>query len=166
MRGHAGDVLAELASRGTIPSVSTSALGIDAVDTLDSYLADMEGVMVSAKRYDGGVTADIFVACDLSPGRVVLVVQPERNHSYAVLKEDASSQGTVLDPSVESTSLEPQGCLIGQVCALISCEPTCDCGTREVYCCEDGSCYFGDTLDSCSDGAECYTECCVACGTC
>lgn len=164
---HATDLLALLARDGVIDSPSVAQLGIDAVG--GEPAPEAEVVVAGAQVFRGTLTGDIHVARAFGDNWVDLHVLPEGGRSYAIVKSDAGTR--VYDPGrAGSSSFSTQNCIVGTACKGTAClcqdnkEEDCDCNPYEIYCCGNGSCYFGGGVSGdCCGVDDCNIDCCEAC---
>jgi len=140
---HALPLLEELSARNLLESSSPSGLKIDEVVSLDEFGEAGDGVTVVGDVHENGTTANIQIRRKLTDGSLLISVLPHVGEAYAIIERDSDSEILAVD-STENVSTQ-SSCYTGSVCFLIQVSgPSARCEYRDIYCCTDGTCYYGD----------------------
>lgn len=159
---HGSKTVAALAKEGLLDSGSVADLNVESLWNPAEFATSEEGVKVSGATVAGTPTAHIQVAKQTTTHRVVLIVQPEVDRSYAIIKDQNSDSQLV---TATNSGVEPVDyCVANNHCVADFCSsnPLVDNFTyREVYCCQNNPCYFGEDLGCCvrSTESDCGSFC-------
>lgn len=155
IQNHGSELLVALANEGLLGSGSVSDLDVESLWNPAEFATSEEGAKVSGATVDGTPTAHIQVAKRTATRRVVLIVQPEADRSYAII-EDRGSDSQIV--TAANGVVEPVDyCVASNHCVADFCStnPLIDDFTyREVYCCQNNPCYFGEDLGCCTSSTQ------------
>lgn len=176
---HGNNVFEALANHRLIATSSVTALPTNELQTKQEYISTQQGMAIDTFVKQGTPTAHIFTATDLPEGRLVAVVQPQRNVSYATLYPDSdfwknrqqlSDRGGLTTKMRENNSNKPlfiestdsvsvaasssNYCKSNSQC---SCGPGCStcCTNYRIVCVCGGGCADNDVRGCCSNGERC-----------
>lgn len=154
LQNHGSELVSALAEDALLDSGSVDNLNIQSLWNPTEFATSEEGVKVSGATVAGTPTAHVQVAKRTADRRVVLIVQPEIDRSYAIIKGPNTEPElvTATTNGVEPVDYcEPSNHCVADYC---STNPLVDDFTyREVYCCVDSPCYFGEDLGCCEPRA-------------
>lgn len=166
-------VFDELDQRGIIPSISSFELNTDELTSFDTYVERREGMGVTGFLYNGSPTAHIYVSRKISDHHITIVVEPQVERSYAIVRESAENHDDVLliDTSVSTSTsdvttnsgstyeITPQVIYAGEYCLFDGSpdDPTGDpcllqCESYDFYCLVGGNrgrCYIAGRTGCC-----------------
>lgn len=147
---HAGEVLAELSSRGLLDRADPNELPLGEFQTPAEY-ADADGVHVTAMEVGGEDTAHIVASTRTPTHEVEVVVQPELDRAYARATSDDETEYVAphRDLSTQGycwweTDCKAECCVVDGDCRATEYEREC-CKQAGVTDCD----YWGPTGNCC-----------------
>lgn len=157
VRHHAGDVLSALADRDVLDQGTVEELDVGEPLAPRAFAAADGGTHVTAVD-DGGVpTAHLVVGVETTAHEVTLVVQPERDHAFAVVESRADGERSALYPG-EDGLVEPsqEACWYETDCTSECCDGNCTMPTEyEYHCCDYGGPVTCDPVGPTGDCCDC-----------
>lgn len=160
---YAADVLNTLADNGVLATPSIAELPTETLYAKPSKYADAdEGTVVFGIHDDDSVIARIQIMKRVSDNaRLVVVVVPAREHSFAVVESETPTMGMgSRTRGTEAVTQDCGGCYYDEYC-WVGCAPdSCECLIHQVPCCTsvgcDGCCYVTNNVCSpCSEDGAC-----------
>lgn len=176
---HGSRVLEALANYRLIDTPSVTALPTNELQTKQEYISTQQGMAIDTFVKQGTPTAHIFTATDLPEGRLVAVVQPERDVSYATLypnsdfwtnRQQLSDRGGLTTKMRKNDSDKPlfigsAGSVSVAASSSSYCKSNdpCSCGFDCSTCCTyyrvvcecGGGCADNEIRGCCSNGEQC-----------
>lgn len=154
---HADVLLDELAERGVLATASAAAFPADELLTPAEYSGVTEGATVRGVQIDGEWDAEVVTSTETDSHAIELVVQPNRDRSYALVdpKDGGDTYRLTFDAngdvSVSNHCHHESRCL-----SYFACESGSNCQRQRRHCCDDD----GDgTAENCTDW---YNDRCCA----
>ncbi|PSQ17366.1 hypothetical protein BRD00_07905 [Halobacteriales archaeon QS_8_69_26] len=165
-------ILDELAAQGLLEEPSAAALDITDVLEQGEYMGRDDGVTVAAAGDDpeeGTYTPEILIRRQTDQGRLFVKFLPQKAMGFATLDDEVvvtqvgGTSETDLGPNACGPLVCYDACYKGRACYVAG---TCGCAERDLYCCLDGNCMWGDFqrqwVDC--DSYDCDGYCDCACG--